>query len=169
MHISMTDLGAGGIAGSAIIFYIISVAACWKIFNKAGVAGWKALIPVYNEFLAFKIVGISDLFWLQILTSVALQLVCSMNGLDVYAKQETLNNYDYAGHPAVIIAMLISLVINIYVNFRLASNMSKVFKKSTGMLIVLFVFRDLGQIILGFGSAKYDKKVAKELGVEFNN
>lgn len=34
---------------------IISVVAMWKIFEKAGEAGWKALIPIYRGYTMYKI------------------------------------------------------------------------------------------------------------------
>ena len=42
-----------------IIFTIIFFAAMWKIFTKAGEKGWKAIIPVYNMIILFKISGLS--------------------------------------------------------------------------------------------------------------
>jgi len=33
------------------------VAGWWRIFTKAGEAGWKALIPIYNIMVALKIAG----------------------------------------------------------------------------------------------------------------
>ena len=44
-----------------IIFYcllfLIVIISYWKIFEKAGVAGWKAIIPFYNLYILLKIVG----------------------------------------------------------------------------------------------------------------
>lgn len=34
---------------------ILLIVAMWKIFVKAGEAGWKSLIPLYNEYILFKI------------------------------------------------------------------------------------------------------------------
>jgi len=33
------------------------IAACWKIFSKAGQPGWAAIIPIYNWYIRCKIVG----------------------------------------------------------------------------------------------------------------
>jgi hypothetical protein len=33
------------------------IAACWKIFTKAGQPGWAAIIPIYNLYIWCKIVG----------------------------------------------------------------------------------------------------------------
>ena len=52
----------GGVfAGMIMAIYLISIAigvltiiANWKIFTKAGQAGWKSLIPIYNIVILFK-------------------------------------------------------------------------------------------------------------------
>lgn len=49
----------------SLIVYIIQVIAMWKIFTKAGEAGWKCLIPIYNLVIMFKISGLSP--WLILL------------------------------------------------------------------------------------------------------
>ena len=38
-------------------FWIIFIIAGWKVFEKAGQAGWKVLIPFYNYYIILKIVG----------------------------------------------------------------------------------------------------------------
>ena len=61
----------GGVfAGMILAIYLISIAigvltiiANWKIFTKAGQAGWKSLIPIYNIVILFRIAGISP-WWI---------------------------------------------------------------------------------------------------------
>ena len=36
-----------------IAWYIILVIANWKIFTKAGEAGWKSIIPIYNSYVVY--------------------------------------------------------------------------------------------------------------------
>lgn len=45
-----------------LIFAAAGVVAMWKIFTKAGEEGWKALIPIYDLVILFKISGLSP--WL---------------------------------------------------------------------------------------------------------
>jgi Family of unknown function (DUF5684) len=40
-----------------LAFMILMIAACWKIFTKAGQPGWVAIIPIYNWYILCKIVG----------------------------------------------------------------------------------------------------------------
>ena len=51
-------------SGGAVIFVIVyiavivfEIAALWLTFVKAGQAGWKAIIPIYNYYVILKIVG----------------------------------------------------------------------------------------------------------------
>lgn len=46
----------------AIVIAILQIIAMWKIFSKAGEAGWKSIIPIYNVVILFKISGLSP--WL---------------------------------------------------------------------------------------------------------
>lgn len=39
-----------------LAFLVLNMLIGWKTFEKAGVAGWKSLIPIYNLFIAAKIV-----------------------------------------------------------------------------------------------------------------
>jgi uncharacterized protein DUF5684 len=47
------------------ILYVITVIALWKVFTKAGHAGWLAIIPIVNLFVLTKIAGFS--YWLGLL------------------------------------------------------------------------------------------------------
>jgi hypothetical protein len=40
-----------------LAFTILMIAACWKIFTKAGQPGWASIIPIYNWYILCKIVG----------------------------------------------------------------------------------------------------------------
>jgi hypothetical protein len=40
-----------------LAFTILMIAACWKIYTKAGHPGWAAIIPIYNLYIWCKIVG----------------------------------------------------------------------------------------------------------------
>ncbi len=41
---------------------VIQIIAMWKIFTKAGEKGWKAIVPIYNLVILYKICGLSP--WL---------------------------------------------------------------------------------------------------------
>lgn len=45
-----------------LLIFIFSTIGMWKMFKKAGEAGWKSLIPIYNTIILFKISGLSPWF-----------------------------------------------------------------------------------------------------------
>ena len=63
-------LGAGVVGGilvlkfiGRILWFFISAIGHRKMFQKAGEAGWKAFIPLYNDFVCFKFSWNTKLFW----------------------------------------------------------------------------------------------------------
>ena len=59
----------GGIAALAIfavlgaVLGLVTLAGIWTTFNKAGIAGWKSLIPIYNQVLLLQIAN-KPTWWL---------------------------------------------------------------------------------------------------------
>jgi len=132
----------GGFAVLAIIYYILLVIADWKIFTKAGVAGWKSLIPVYNVFVSFKLAGVSTAYF------IALIIAGIISGC--------------VGESETIVATILSLVAGIavlVVNVVYANKLAKSFGKGTGFAVGLFFLPNIFQLILGFGSSEYQGPV----------
>ncbi len=50
-----------------LVITILKIVATWKIFTKAGQAGWKSLIPIYSTVILYKVAGISPLWILSCL------------------------------------------------------------------------------------------------------
>ena len=75
---AMDTLGATATVGAIfatyglvmIAAYVLLIIAQWKIFTKAGEAGWKSLIPIYNLVVLYKIVGLSPWLLLIYLTAI---------------------------------------------------------------------------------------------------
>jgi hypothetical protein len=71
--------GFAPIAGMALIglcvmaiILLVSYLALWKIFTKAGYAGWKCLIPFYNQYILCKISFGLDKGWYFIFSFIPL-------------------------------------------------------------------------------------------------
>ena len=66
---------AGAItAGSVlavVIFYVLVAVAQWRIFTKAGEAGWKGIIPLYNLYIQYKLTWDTKMFWYLIAVNLA--------------------------------------------------------------------------------------------------
>ena len=57
--------GTGSMISAAML--VLLIVADWRIFEKAGVAGWKSLIPIYNVYCLYKLATGSGLWLLWFL------------------------------------------------------------------------------------------------------
>jgi Family of unknown function (DUF5684) len=60
--VNSSDIAAGAAGGTAswlisLVVLVIAIVAYWRVFTKAGEAGWKSIIPIYNVIVLLKIVG----------------------------------------------------------------------------------------------------------------
>ena len=58
------------VAVFVICWYILNVVAYWRIFTKAGEAGWKSLIPVYNTYVQYKLTWNTKMFFVSLALSL---------------------------------------------------------------------------------------------------
>ncbi len=155
-------IAAGGIIGGMIAtvgifilaFYVLLIIAWWKIFTKAGEAGWKSIIPIYNVYVFCKIIGIN--FWiyafgipivLSILFTIATSNVNDASQLTTFG---TIMTILYAGYY-------------IFFDIYTAIKIGDAFKKGAGFKVGLVLLPNLFLLILAFGASKYNKPaVAKK-------
>lgn len=89
LYDSITAGFAGGVLAAAsmvsvlisVASYVLIVIGWWKIFTKAGEAGWKSLIPFYNGYTISKICWETKYFWFTILASVAGGIFSGIGGI----------------------------------------------------------------------------------------
>ena len=149
LYDSITAGFAGGVlAAASIVFVLVSIASYvlivigwWKIFTKAGEAGWKSIIPYYNVYTQYKLTWKPAMFWI----GLALTLMASFAGA---AAGEDPN---LAISLVVALLNLAVTVINCVSMYWLARS----FGKGTGYTIGLILLEPLFMILLGFGDAEY--------------
>ena len=138
-------IAAGGLLGGALatvgifalIVYVLFIIAWWKIFTKAGEAGWKSLIPIYNIYIYCKLIGIN--FWIY-----ALAIPFGLGILTAIV-------------PALaVLASVYSIFFAIYQAIKLGD----AFKKSTAFKVGLVLLSGIFILILAFGKDKYVKPAA---------
>jgi hypothetical protein len=132
-------MAVGMIFVLAIVWFIFQAIADWKIFTKAGEAGWKSLIPIYNVYVEY------DLCWSGVLGLVYIALTICANFLT--SGQNVANWRMIIGAVMIIIA----LILHVMQSLRLARS----FGKGTGFGICLILFGPIARMVLGFGSATY--------------
>ena len=142
-----------------IAFYVLVVIASWKIFEKAGEKGWKALIPIYNIYILFKIVGMATWFWVCLAVAVIAEIV------SIAFTGNTTDNVDAATlevNPLVTLTLFVEISLFVIVEIMYAIRTAKAFGKGGGFAVGLFFLPNIFWLILGFGKAKYNKKGALE-------
>ena len=63
----------------ALVWWILQIIANWNIFTKAGEAGWTSLIPIYGDYVSYKIAWQTSYFWLNFILGILLSYVSNAN------------------------------------------------------------------------------------------
>jgi hypothetical protein len=67
--------------GAVTVIYlailVLVIAGLWKVFTKAGEAGWKAIIPIWNIIVLLRIVG-RPLWWIILLIIPIVNIIASL-------------------------------------------------------------------------------------------
>ena len=120
----------------ALIRYLMTAIGYSKMYRKAGVAGWKAYIPVYNTYNNYKISWNVKMFVL----TIALYILMG-------ASHSTMLALQLAAGAAAIALLVVVAKQNI--------KMAKLFGKGAGTGIALMFFPGITSLILGLGKAEY--------------
>lgn len=54
----------------AFAWWLLQIIANWRIFTKAGEAGWKSIIPIYGDYISYKIAWQPAYFWLTLVLGI---------------------------------------------------------------------------------------------------
>ncbi len=127
----------------------IIIVSWWKIFEKAGEKGWKALIPVYNVFIWFKVAENGKSFWAFFFVALldAAAITISKTCADFLAK------YYYTLMFKLLIVLFTVVLLVLYV--AQTYQLTKAFGKSIGFFFGLLLLPVVFYPILAFGSSKY--------------
>lgn len=127
----------GAYLAVALAIAVLTVIAWWRLFSKAGQAGWKSVVPVLNVYTLYKICWKPVYFWLALLSSAA-AAVC---GVFIDLEQ-----------PQTALALIaLSGVLYIVMNFKLA----KAFGHGAGFGLGLMLLHTLFVMVLAFGASQY--------------
>ena len=121
----------------AIARYLMHAIGYGAMYRKAGVASWKAFIPVYNTYNNYKISWNGKLFFLYAALMVASTVLGSAEG------------------AMALVGTAVSLGL-IYMAVKQHLNMAKLFGKGFGTAIALILFPGITSLILGLGKAEYN-------------
>ena len=120
-----------------LIRYLMQAIGYSKMYRKAGVAGWKAFIPVYSDYNNYKISWNGKFFFL----SAAMYILLNV-----------LRGGEAMGMQMAALAVSIALIV---VMVKQNVKMAKLFGKGTGTGIALMLFPGITSLILGLGKAEF--------------
>ena len=118
-------------------WYILQVVAYWKIFEKAGEPGWKAIVPFYNTSTQYKFTWNTRAFWIVLIGGI-------VGGILQEATE---------GIPSLL-GTLIVLIVAIF-NIISLNKLAKAFGHGVGFTIGLFFLNPIFMLILGFSGDEY--------------
>lgn len=125
--------------------WLLTAVARWRTYNKMGVAGWKAFIPLYGYFVLFDKCWDRSHAWDYILTTI------------IYAFFEAgiyKGSTDLAVHLCSVGQLIITLnllYLTVRINFRMSKAFGHGFLFGLGLWFMPFIFT----FILAFGKSEY--------------
>ena len=122
-----------------VVTAVLTIAGCWKIFNKFGEPGWKCLIPVYGTWVQYKYIWKSQMAIVVWVLSIGGGLLMSLTAQDSV-------RYAICG-----VVSVVGWIISIIGYHKL----SKAFGKGVGYTIGMMIFPSIFMAILGFGKSQY--------------
>lgn len=124
----------------ALVWWILQIIANWNIFTKAGETGWKSLIPIYGDYVSYKIAWQTSYFWLNFILGILLSYVSNAN----------LNESMFLS--LIVILLKIALTV---INIMYCVKLARAFGRGIGFAIGLILLQPIFLLILGFGSDQY--------------
>ena len=126
----------------ALVWWILQIVANWRIFTKAGEEGWKSIIPVYSDYVSYRIAWQTSYFWL----TFGLGIVASC--IEGFAN----SNGDNA--LLMMIVALLRIIIGL-IGILYSVKLAKAFGRGIGFAIGLIFLPPIFMLILGLGDDRY--------------
>lgn len=142
--------------GLLVLAFVIAVfVAQAKIFIKAGEKWWKLLIPIYGQYIQYKVAGCKKLFWIMLGSGVVYGVISALivPSPDAYGyySRSAVESYTQTSSALMLVYGIFALVLGIMYCVKLA----KAFGKGGGFAVGLLLLAPIFIMILGFGSAEY--------------
>ncbi len=138
-------------------FLVLQIVGCWKLFEKAGQPGWKALIPVYADYILYGIAWKKSMFWAVLGIGLGISLVSGVTGALSGLMMELSMGYG-AGVVIAILGIVLSLAGGVAVaalEIVFAVKLSRAFGHGGGFAVGLILLPPVFYLILGIGKSQY--------------
>ncbi len=152
----MAMAAASGLAAIFVIVWIVIIAALlvsivglWKMFEKAGYAGWKSLIPILNVYIMFEISGNKKLFPVLIVSDIV-YLISMIWRSVIYASDPSASSPFLT---ALAVLGVISAVVVFIVTLKMLAGLAVAFGQGMLWFFLLLFFAPIAFVIMGFSSS----------------
>lgn len=126
-----------------LFVFIVFVVAYFKIFTKASVGWWKSLIPIYNQYVLYKIAWKGSMFFFGIFLAILSGVLSVIS-----------NGNEFLVNISSIPFIIYFVIDRIICKAKLAKSFNKGFFFTLGLIF----FEPIFILILGYGSSKYVKR-----------
>lgn len=141
-----------------MIITILTIVALWKLFSKAGEAGWKCLIPVYNIYTLYQIARNNGFVKMIILTIVEGVCFAAGAGLVLAGAMGSLIVL-VLGVLAYIIG-IVACILLLIVQYKMYADLAQAFGHERGFAWGLLLLTPIFIWIIGLGSDTYGGQVS---------
>lgn len=138
----------------ALVFWVLFIIGRWKIFTKAGEKGWKSIIPIYADYVQWRIGWKrTGLFWIMLVLVLGGCVIGYATGAIV---TNASGNMAFTGGGGIggiigIILMIAGGVLELVSVYKLFVS----FGHGGGFLVGYIFVPYIMLMVLGFGSSQY--------------
>lgn len=135
-----------------LVFFVVIIAAYWRIFQKLGRKGWECLIPIYNSAVMFKEIWNVKWFWVQLLSMMA--IITSYFSIFLRLLAQNFPGLPFQGMRigVMLVIFTFSYIVLIAINAKFSYELSKKFGQDKLFAVGLFFVPTIFYLILGFGN-----------------
>ncbi|HAM16827.1 MAG TPA: hypothetical protein DCP91_13445 [Eggerthellaceae bacterium] len=148
----------GASAAVTVVFvlawWVLLIIARWKIFTKAGEAGWKSIIPIYADYVQWRIGWKkAGLFWAAIALAIVGCILPIIDGSLVVNARGALAPGSSGGFLSIIalVCIIAAIVLGMMATYKLFAS----YGKGVGWFILYIFFPHIMLLALGFGSSQH--------------
>lgn len=139
------------ILGIGLVLILLNIIALWRIFRRAGEHGWASIIPLYRDFVYYKVTwGNGWMFLLALFIALADIFAIGVCAFDLYMGKQSL---------AIIMGVIAAMctIIGFAVHCLTAKKLSKAFDYGVGYTFGMVFLPYIFTLIIGFGKNPYKK------------
>ena len=127
-------------------FFVLQIVSFWMLFQKADVAGWKSIIPIYSNWKMFDIVWKTKYFWFTLGLSVVYAVL-------MYLVQNVITTGVF--FIVLTVVRLIVLFFSCMLEFFFYRHLACSYGKGDCFVFGLFFLYPIFILILGLGRSRF--------------